>query len=335
MTIGKRPLVTVFMAVYNGGKYIGEAIQSTLDQTFTDFELLIVNDGSTDDTLEVVSRFQDPRIRLEENQGNQGIFKTRNRGIAEARGKYFATLDSDDIAYPQRLERQVAYMEAYPDCVVCGGMARIIDAASKHLGNFEPPTGMKALPSYLFFANCFINSTTIIQTDILRELSYRNDFEPAEDYDLFCRLSYVGPIANIEDTVVDYRVHPGNATERKAQAKLNGELLIIRQNMERMGIVTDPEMLRLHHLFISKNFKESGFTLGDIERHLLLLKSQNREKGLYDHRQFEAVLMWQWTITMGYYGLSTTHLIQYIKSPLFRTRYLHKRYIQLFLRKRA
>ncbi len=118
----KFPLVTVSMVVFNGELHIREAIESILNQSFTDLELLIINDGSTDATLDIINQFKDPRIRLLSNDGNKGVAFTRNRSLQEARGVYFAILDSDDIAKPNRLEIQVNFMNAHPETAICGAM---------------------------------------------------------------------------------------------------------------------------------------------------------------------------------------------------------------------
>ncbi|MFS8652378.1 MAG: glycosyltransferase family 2 protein, partial [Caldibacillus sp.] len=114
------PFVTVFMPVYNSGKYLVEAIESILRQTYRNLELLIVDDGSTDHSIEIIKTFADPRIRLIKNDQNRGIPFTRNVGLKEARGKYLAIMDSDDISHPERIERQVAYLENHPAIDVAG-----------------------------------------------------------------------------------------------------------------------------------------------------------------------------------------------------------------------
>jgi glycosyltransferase involved in cell wall biosynthesis len=328
-----QPLVTVFMAVFNGEHYLTEAINSVLNQTFADFELLVIDDGSTDDSTAIIGKFNDPRIRLLRNDANIGIFKTRNRGIREARGRYFATLDADDIACPDRLDKQVRFMEDHPGCMVCGGMARFIDAQSKVTGNFVPPAGMNLLPAYLFFACCFINSATIIRTEIFRDYGYNDGFEIAEDYDLFNRIAERYPVANISDFVVYYRVHGSNITSRKVQAKLDGEYKVIRYNLQRIGIDANAQTVELHHLFISKRFALSAWGLKELEAHLLRLKEANIRTGVFRPSHFGAVLMWQWSLVMLYMGLKPKPLYMYVRSDLFKIRFLNGRFIGALFRR--
>ena len=127
----RTPLVSVAMPAYNSEEYVKQAIDSVLAQTFSDFELIIVNDGSSDRSKEIILSYTDERIRYLENEKNLGIVKTRNRCIANAAGKYIAVLDNDDIALPFRLEEQVRFLEANSDYGVCGSFYRIIDSEDR------------------------------------------------------------------------------------------------------------------------------------------------------------------------------------------------------------
>jgi glycosyltransferase involved in cell wall biosynthesis len=130
------PRVTILMPAYNAGKYIAEAIRSVLTQDFSDFELLIVDDGSSDDTREVIGRFSDPRIRLLE-QENKGISAALNAGLSAASGRYIARFDADDICLPERLSRQAAFLDANPDYILVGGEAEYVSEDGQHLFHFR------------------------------------------------------------------------------------------------------------------------------------------------------------------------------------------------------
>nr|WP_295869235.1 glycosyltransferase [uncultured Chitinophaga sp.] len=316
MELGK-PLVTVFMAVYNGEAYIKQAIESVLSQSFQDFELLIINDGSADNSLSIAAQYTDPRIRILNNEKNSGLFFTRNRGIDEARGKYFATLDCDDIAYPHRLEEQMRFLQSNPNCVLCGGKARLIDGNGEITGKISPPVEKERLPAYMFFANAFINSSTIIDIGVLRELRFRSNYEPAEDYDLFARIAERFEIATINNFLVKYRVHGENVSQRKAENKKRGELTIIEHNLKRIGVVASQQALALQHLFISKDFRKSGFTLNQMEAHLVNLKQANRKSKIFKQADFDYVLMWHWALAVFYNGLTFGNCRKLISSSLF------------------
>jgi glycosyltransferase involved in cell wall biosynthesis len=128
------PMVTVLMSVYNGADYLGEAMNSILDQTFTDFEFLIIDDGSTNSTRDIIREYQDPRINLVENKTNIGLPASLNKGISLSNGSYIARQDADDVSYPTRLEEQVAFAEKSPDCALIGCSWDLIDTDGSSFG---------------------------------------------------------------------------------------------------------------------------------------------------------------------------------------------------------
>jgi glycosyltransferase involved in cell wall biosynthesis len=127
------PLVSVVMPLFNAEKYVGDAVESVLNQSYTNFELIIINDASTDKSAACVQGIVDRRIVIVENENNLGIVASRNRGLALAKGKYIAVLDSDDIALPNRLEKQVAFLEANPAYGICGSYYHVINGIGKKI----------------------------------------------------------------------------------------------------------------------------------------------------------------------------------------------------------
>ena len=130
------PLVTVLMPVYNGEKYLKEAIESILNQTFKDFEFLIINDGSTDNSVKIIQSFNDLRIRLIHNESNIGLIKTLNKGLKLSNGKYIARMDCDDVSLPKRLSVQINFMEKHPEIGVCGSWVKIIGLEQKFINKY-------------------------------------------------------------------------------------------------------------------------------------------------------------------------------------------------------
>jgi glycosyltransferase involved in cell wall biosynthesis len=210
------PAVSVLMAVFNGEAYLREAIQSILSQTLTDFEFLIVDDGSTDSSRAIVESFDDPRIRLIRNAGNVGLSRSLNRGIAEARGRYLSRMDADDISEPQRLQRQVAFMEGHPDAVVTGCWNTVIDRDGREIARRRGPIDDVSIRWTLQFCSPFAHSAATIRMSALRELHpvYDESLVYAMDYDLWVRLAALGPLANINAFLVRWRTSPGSMTSR-------------------------------------------------------------------------------------------------------------------------
>jgi glycosyltransferase involved in cell wall biosynthesis len=210
------PAVSVVMAAYNGAALIGETIASLQAQTLADFEVVIVDDCSTDETRDVVRAIDDPRIRLIESEVNQGPVRARNRAVAEARGRYLAGLDQDDLCRPTRLARQVAYLDANPDTVVLGTAAALLENGAIVAARLPPVTTPAMVEWLLWVMNPLVWSSVMIRAEAARGLDpfTRPDQLYAEDFDLYHRLSKVGRVARLDDELLVYRSHTGGASQR-------------------------------------------------------------------------------------------------------------------------
>lgn len=299
----KTPLITIFMAVYNGHKYIADAIKSVLNQSFDNFELLIINDGSTDNSVQIINQFTDERIRLIHHEQNKGLFHTRNRGINESRGIYFATLDCDDIATTNRLKWQVDFFKRHPDYAVCGGQGKIINEDSKVIGAIQAPYGSpEFIRALSLFYNPFINSATMIRKSVLEEFSFNPDYEAAEDYDLFQRIMDKYQTANLKKNLVYYRMHTDNISEKKQSHLIDGGYKIITRQLERMGANACRENLDRHYCFISRKFSETA-SLQIFEDWLLQLDRLNTAGNYYQPDDFRKALFDQWVnVSTAYCG---------------------------------
>jgi hypothetical protein len=202
------------MSVYNRAEFVGEAIESIVGQSFPDFELIVVNDGSTDGSGEIIERYTRADARLRAfDQPNRGLVYTANRGCALARGKYIARLDADDVAISSRLERQVEFLERRPEIAVLGGGWYVLGKGGAGHAAFLPPEDDRTIRERLPRGNCLAQSTVMMRTDVFRAVGgYRQAFPPAEDYDLWLRISERYQLANLPYPLVYYRVHPQQAT---------------------------------------------------------------------------------------------------------------------------
>jgi len=200
------------MSVYNGAKFLAEAIDSILAQTFTDFEFIIINDASSDDSLHIINSYQDARIVLIQNTKNIGLTKSLNIGIAKAKGKYVARMDADDISMPKRLEKQFDFMEEHLEFAFCGTRAKTINDVGKEISFFKPPTDSSKILALLLFKNCFFHSSLIIRTEKLLQVSgYNENYKYAQDYRLYLELfknKCYG--TNLKEQLLVYRVLNSN-----------------------------------------------------------------------------------------------------------------------------
>lgn len=243
--------VSVVLPVYKGQLYLKDAIQSILSQSFRDFELIIVNDASPDDSESIVKQFSDPRIVYHKNETNYGLVGALNKGIELSSGKYIARMDQDDISMPDRLEKQFSFMEAYPDVVICGTQIRIL--GKETIKNY-PVTDEDIRVSLLFGAS-FAHPAVMMRRDTLQQhgLKYDEQFRHAEDYGLWVQLSRFGKMANLPAVGLHYRLHQTQYTKVFQDENRRSDCRIREEYLRLNGIGATPEDIRLYHLVASRD----------------------------------------------------------------------------------
>jgi glycosyltransferase involved in cell wall biosynthesis len=209
------PKVTVLMSVYNGERYLNEAVDSILAQTFTDFEFLIIDDASTDLTPEILRSYDDPRIRIVTNEENLGLTKSLNKGIALARGEYIARMDADDVSFIVRLERQVEFMEKNADIGVLGSNYQYIDESGYPKGVVSTSLDPELTRWELLFLNPLAHPTVLMRTALMRSVQgYDETFRFSQDYELWCRLTKITQLAKLQDVLLYLRSSKLNISHR-------------------------------------------------------------------------------------------------------------------------
>lgn len=223
------PKVSVLMPVYNAESYVGKAIESILDQTFNDFEFIIINDGSTDKSEEIILDYDDERIRYFKNQQNLKLVVTLNKGLDLARGEYIARMDSDDIALPERLMTQVQFMDQNPEVGVCGSNVEVFGD-----WNFISDVSLTSndLDSELLLKNPVFHPTVIFRKGLIDKSGIRFNplFERLEDYFFWTELSMVTKIVNLEDVLLRYRWHKENIStlHKEIQYEKASEVILFK-----------------------------------------------------------------------------------------------------------
>lgn len=223
MSLQGSPEVSVLLCVYNGENYLRDALDSILDQTFTNYEFIVVNDGSTDSTDEILQEYasNDMRIRLVNNETNLGLTPSLNRGLAIARGEFIARQDADDISYPLRLERQVSWMNAHPKVGLLGTYYDVICQAGLKIETVTPPVGNAQLQQSLLKGNVFGHGTVMIRRQALSSVGYYSEsYLWAEDYELWLRLSEIVEIANLPETLYAYQSHDQSISRRRLEGQV-------------------------------------------------------------------------------------------------------------------
>jgi hypothetical protein len=212
------PVVSVVMPVRNGERYVERAVRSILTQTLPAIELIVIDDGSTDGTCEILQSLAelDPRVRVVRNPG-AGLVRALNHGLALSRAPIIARMDADDIALPDRLTRQLAAFEARPNLVLLGAQVSRIDDTGRHIGKGRYPVGAQNCREHLALSSPFAHPSVMFRAQAIRSVGgYREAYRHAEDYDLWLRLSEAGEIDNLNERVLEYRVHDRNVTSLHA-----------------------------------------------------------------------------------------------------------------------
>jgi glycosyltransferase involved in cell wall biosynthesis len=215
---------TILIPTYNCGKYIKQAITSILNQEYEDYELLIIDDGSDDDTEKIVSTFKDDRIVYLKNRRNLGIVKTLNKGINLAKGIYIARKDADDIMLGNRLKDQIGFLECQLEHGMVGGWYKIINVQGKLVDSIKTLQNHEDIKLGLLFKNQFAHPAVTIRTHLLKKLKYREGYLYTEDYDLWCRVAEITKVANLSDFYLSYRWYANN-TCNKNQKELKAAVI--------------------------------------------------------------------------------------------------------------
>ena len=207
-----KPVVTVLMSVYNAEEFLNESIDSILNQTFSNFEFIIINDACTDNSLNMLQSYIDKRIKIITNRKNIGLTKSLNKGLKLAQGSYIARMDSDDISMPTRLEKQVLFMENNPDIYVCGTWLQILE--KKNI--WRPPCNHLQIMRAMLENNSLYHPTAIMK-NLKKEMFYYDEtFRTAQDYELWTRIGLKHKLANIPEVLLLRRVHDKSIGKKKS-----------------------------------------------------------------------------------------------------------------------
>jgi Glycosyl transferase family 2 len=288
------PTVSVLMAVYNGQQYLPEAIESILSQSFTDFEFLVIDDGSEDSSLAIIQSYRDPRICLIRNATNRGLAASLNLGIAAATGRYIARMDADDVSLPARLSRQVDFMEAHQNVGVCGTWVEIIGINRKLV--WEYPSDCDAIQARLLFDSPLAHPSTIFNRELLQkaQLSYDASYPCAQDYELWSRAAGCFALANLPEVLVFHRLHAGQIGQRESSTQQTWASKIRQNQLNRLGLSPTNEEFATHTALSTWTWPTDVAFLEESETWFLRLSAANKRTGLYPEPAFSRVMGERW-----------------------------------------
>ncbi len=315
------PRVSVFIPVYNRERCVGTAIDSILAQRYTDFELLLIDDGSTDASLDVMRAYRDPRIRVVHRPDNRGIPATRNEGLALARGEYIALLDSDDWATPDRLQRQVAFLDRHPEVAAVGGWSLWMDETGRPGKIKRRPLAAGDIAAWHLFRCPVTNSSLMARTAVLRRYGYRDAHTVTEDYDLSHRLARDYPLANLPRVLVWRLRHPGQIGPANRPLRKTQDLAIVSRQLDALAIEHDTDDLERHYALT--RIRKAGLEPDTVylqwaRQWLGRLRDANRRARVYPRRPFERMLgeLWCALLALSAKRLGFRALLPYCLSPL-------------------
>lgn len=279
------PLVSVVMATFNGERFIREAIESVVNQTFESFEFIIVDDGSTDNTATLVKGIEDTRIKYIKKDYNSGISDSLNLGISKAKGKYIARMDDDDVCMPNRFEEQVAILEHNDNIVLCGTSAMLNNPSRIKVGH----KNHEAIKIEMLFRNPIIHPTVMMRKEALLKHMYNIKKVPSEDYDLWSRLLCEGEFFNIEKPLLFYRYHNTSETSTRRKEQLQLNIGIAKFIFKNIGLTDLPNHDENISIFASHDYSISGQELRGLIKWFEKLKQINTNVHLFSIDRFNSI----------------------------------------------
>ena len=296
--------VTVLMSVYNSENYLREAIESILTQTFTDFEFIIINDFSTDNSMKIIGSYQDSRIRLVHNNKNLGLAASLNRGIDLANGEYIARMDSDDISLPTRLAKQVVFMDKNPNVGICGTWYKMFGESSGIVVRCS--TDPAILKSGSLFNSMIGHSSVMMRKELLKKynLYYDPSYKKAQDYELWSRASKKFDFANIGEILLLYRVHKSQMTQCSFDEQVQLADKVRLSLLKDLGIYPTEEEFSIHQILSSSirmflqtyRYNKVRNLLEKADKWLCNLKLANDKRSIYSEPAFSEILLERWFV---------------------------------------
>lgn len=272
------PRISVLTSIYNSAELIRPAIESVLKQTFSDFEWIIINDATPDNSIEIIESYNDPRIKIYHNETNLGLAASLNKGLALCTGEYIVRMDTDDVCYPNRFERQVAFMDANPEIAVAGTW---VNLTGDWKGIWKTPVSHEEIKCKLLFNSAIAHPSVIMRKSELQkhDLRYSEELKKIQDYDLWTRAIRIVRFANIPEVLLDYRIDiAAKSAEivKRSNAVIYG---IRRRQLKTLGIeITETEEDNLHFVSANQLEKVDSKIVKDLFSKIL---KANKAKGLY------------------------------------------------------
>ncbi|MDQ3047277.1 MAG: glycosyltransferase [Bacteroidota bacterium] len=287
------PLVSVVIPVYNASAYLKDSVDSIVQQSYKNLEILIINDGSTDTSSQILSGYSDERIRVITHSENQGIIISLNTGIKQAKGKYIARMDADDQSHPERIKKQVEFLENNPSVGVLGTYIQNHQRFSVYSSKWFTS---KEIKSRLLFDNILSHPTIMFRTDVIQKFQklYSPEFIHAEDYAFWLASLDKTDFALIPEALLNYREHAGQISVKKREQQMESVKRAQMMIFKKLGIDPSAKEQKTHERIFFLNYDYSAEFISSAESWLLKLKSANEQAGIFEVKSYENILSWTW-----------------------------------------
>jgi glycosyltransferase involved in cell wall biosynthesis len=279
------------MSLYNSAEYLREAIENILNQTFSDFEFIIIDDGSSDNSLEIAESHKDKRIVIVKNEKNIGLPASLNKGIRLARGEYIARMDPDDISLRTRFEKQVGFMTSRPDVSACGTWVKSFGQNRTSLTH-KFFTNSEDIKASLLFNTSMAHPSVMLRHSVLDKNDLRYDVSHLcfEDYTLWVALSEFSNLANIPEVLLCYRMHPKSMSSKNAIAQKNGASGIRLLQLQKMGLEPTEEEMHIHNSLYPADGENIKIFLDKEEKWLQKILKTNKQKNIYNQKSLDKII---------------------------------------------
>lgn len=314
------PEISVLLPVYNCARFLAEAVESVLSQTWRDFECIIIDDGSTDGGQEIARRYRDPRIVFVQNPENIGVARTLNKGLALARGSYVARMDADDVSRRDRLFFQRRFLEENPAAGVCGSRVRAVRENGRAY-ELRFPEDPKTIEAYILFNNPLAHPAVMWRAEMFKwhGLRYDESFAAAQDYELWSRCVKYFPVYNLSKTLLDWRLHEKGLTHRCFDKSNSAAMAVQRRELEALGIRPSAEELLLHRRIGNSCGVKTPEDLRQSGRWILNLVAQNDKVNRFDRQGMLKAASCVWfRLCANSSHLGSTSVLHCLKIPELR-----------------
>lgn len=327
------PPITVLMPVYNSEKYLKESIESILNQTFKDFEFLVINDGSTDNTEKIILNYTDPRIRYLKNEKNIRLISTLNKGFELAQGKYIVRMDADDISLPDRIAIQYQFMETHPDVAVCGSWFETIGDTNKIV---KYVGGHQQIMLKMLYQCHLCHPSLIIRKSALDD--FPKKFDPsylhAEDYEFFTRMGETKYIDNIQAVLLKYRHHPNSVSINNKIIQDENSIRVKKHLFHKLGLNVSEGDLEVFRKISEHSYDKTKYFLDQSNWILQSMEEANNKSHFFETDFFQKSMSVFWFhVCYNLTSLGLSSLKTYYSSPLtkfYTPRLLYK--IKFFIK---